>query len=430
MIPQKKRVLAAVVALCAFLVVHAGKKENNEMAPPQALPRVLVFSKTAGFRHTSIADGLLAIQKLGQDNNFLVDTTTNAAYFIDDSLKNYAAVVFLSTTGNVLNDQQQAAFERFIQAGGGFAGIHAAADTEYDWPWYNRLLGAYFIDHPAQQIAVVVVKDKNHPSTSILPDRWQRYDEWYNFQSIMPDIRVLATVDETTYVGGKHGENHPIAWYQQVGCGRSWYTALGHTRQSYSESLFLQHLLGGIQYAIGNGQACATLPVVLIDFTATLTPSKEVVLTWQTAIEENSDYFVVERSPDMQSFTAIGTVKANGNLSSYSLKDALPVYNRTYYRLKQVDKDGVFQYSKTVSVSLPEGNKVVVFPNPSKGMVQVTTGASAGERVIVQVTDIAGNLVHTKQYGGPRFSIDLSGLPPGSYVIRVGEEVRQLLLVK
>lgn len=253
MTSRKKQVLIITVALCAVIAVNAGGKKHGETMSPQQVPRILVFAKTLGYHHASIADGLIAIRKLGKENNFLVDTTTNAAYFNDDSLKHYAAVIFLSTTGNVLDSGQQAAFERFIENGGGFAGIHSAADTEYDWPWYNKLLGAYFLSHPKQQTAVAVVKDKNHSSTTMLPDRWQRFDEWYNYKSILPDIHVLATLDETTYQGGVNGENHPIVWYHDVGCGRAWYTGMGHTRSSYTEPLFLQHLLGGIQYAIGNG---------------------------------------------------------------------------------------------------------------------------------------------------------------------------------
>src|SRR5436305_5834896 len=116
--------------------------------------RVLVFSKTAGFHHESIADGNAAITKLGAENNFDVDTTTNAEYFNDDTLKNYSAIIFLSTTGDVLNARQEPALERYIQSGGGFVGIHAAADCEYDWRWYGRLVGAYFYDHPG-------IHDKN-----------------------------------------------------------------------------------------------------------------------------------------------------------------------------------------------------------------------------------------------------------------------------
>ncbi|WP_332369019.1 ThuA domain-containing protein [Spirosoma telluris] len=211
--------------------------------------RILVFSKTKGWKHTSIPFGIAAFQKLGRENNFRVDTTKNAAYFNDDSLKNYQAVVFLSTTGNVLNQRQQAAFERYIQAGGGYLGIHAAADTEYDWPWYNKLMGAYFASHPSQsnvRKATVDVTDKTHSSTSMLPDHWERTDEWYNYRSFYSDLHVLANLDENTYEGGINGSNHPIAWYHEFDGGRAFYTGGGHEDSSFSEPLFLQHLLGGL----------------------------------------------------------------------------------------------------------------------------------------------------------------------------------------
>ena len=216
-----------------------------------ATPRILVFSKTSGYYHESIPDGIAAIQKLGSENNVVVDTTKNAAYFHPDSLRNYEAVVFLSTTQDVLNDEQQVAFEKFIQAGGGFAGIHAAADTEYEWPWYNKLVGAYFLSHPEQQKATVRVKDKNHPSTRHLPNDWELFDELYNYKDINPEIKVLATLDESTYKGGKNGENHPIVWYHDFDGGRAFYTGLGHTKESYSDPLFLKHIWGGINYAMG-----------------------------------------------------------------------------------------------------------------------------------------------------------------------------------
>src|SRR5690606_24583549 len=118
------------------------------------------------------------------------------------SLKNYQAVVFLNTTGNVLNSPQQAAFERYIQAGGGYAGIHAAADTEYEWPWYGKLAGGYFLSHPQIQEAMVRVHDDSHPASSHLPKEWRRTDEWYNYKNLNPDIRVLASIDESSYSGG------------------------------------------------------------------------------------------------------------------------------------------------------------------------------------------------------------------------------------
>ncbi|WP_114782631.1 ThuA domain-containing protein [Botryobacter ruber] len=214
-------------------------------------PRILVFSKTAGFRHTSIGAGIAAIRKLGQENGVQVTATEDAAYFQADSLKKYKAVVFLSTTNDVLNNEQQSAFENYIRAGGGFAGIHAASDTEFDWPWYGKLVGAYFANHPKIQQASIVVVDKKHLATSFLPDRWGRTDEWYNFKNINPDMHVLATLDESTYSGGTNGDNHPIAWYHEFDGGRAFYTALGHTEESYSEPLFLKHLWGGIAYAMG-----------------------------------------------------------------------------------------------------------------------------------------------------------------------------------
>jgi len=217
-------------------------------------PKVLVFSKTDGFHHAAIADGNAALMKLAMANDFEIDTTTNAAWFNEDTLRNYSAVVFLNTTGDVLNHYQEADFERYIQAGGGYVGIHAAADAEYHWGWYGRLVGAYFKNHPEQQEAVLSIEDKNHPSTRHLPDQWKRKDEWYNFKNISEDINVLITIDEKSYAGGENGEKHPMAWYHEYDGGRSFYTELGHTQESYTDSLYLDHLLGGIQYAIGGNK--------------------------------------------------------------------------------------------------------------------------------------------------------------------------------
>ncbi len=213
--------------------------------------RILVFSKTRGYHHASIAAGVAAVQKLGMENGFAVDTTTDSSFFSKKTLKKYAAVVFMSTTGNVLNDEEQAAFEKYIQNGGGFVGVHAATDTEYDWPWYNRLVGAYFKSHPKQQEAVLTVTDPTNISTQHLPTTWKRFDEWYNFKSMQPDLHVLITIDEKSYTGGENGDMHPMAWYHDFDGGRAFYTELGHTDESYQDPLYLKHLLGGIEYAMG-----------------------------------------------------------------------------------------------------------------------------------------------------------------------------------
>lgn len=223
--------------------------------------RVLIFSKTAGYHHESIPEGIAAIQKLGSQNNFDVDTTSNADWISEDSLGKYAAVVFLSTTGNILNNYQEADLERYIQSGGGFVGIHAAADAEYDWGWYGRLVGGYFFTHPGirdsfpnVQPGVFQVVDKDNASTKAFPDNWKHTDEFYSFKKMDSDVHVLLKVDESSFKGGYMNGNHPMSWYHDYDGGRSWYTNLGHTKESFTEDLVLKHILGGIQYAIGDNK--------------------------------------------------------------------------------------------------------------------------------------------------------------------------------
>ncbi len=254
-------VLLVVGATASLYSCFPTKQTTGQTTAAAAQPvsprRVLVFSKTKGWKHTSIPYGIAAIQGMGREHNFLVDTTRNAAYFTDDSLRRYSAVIFNCTTGNVLNAEQQAAFERYIQAGGGYAGIHSAADTEYEWPWYGKLMGGHFANHPlnpGERKAAIDILDKNHPATTGLPDRWERVDEWYSYRSFYPGIQVLANLDENTYDNGTNGANHPIAWYHAFDGGRAFYTGLGHTPESYSEPLFLKHLWGGISYAMGDGK--------------------------------------------------------------------------------------------------------------------------------------------------------------------------------
>ncbi|MDB5015710.1 MAG: Trehalose utilization [Mucilaginibacter sp.] len=219
-----------------------------------AKQKILIFSKTAGFHHASIPAGIAAVTKLGQENNFDVDTTTDSKKFTYDNLKKYAAVMFLNTTGDVLNDQQQGEFEKYIHAGGGFVGVHAATDTEYDWPWYGNLVGAYFKSHPAQQSAMFHVVDRNFIATKHLPADWKRFDELYNFKWMAPNLHILITIDEKSYTGGTMGDNHPMSWYHDYDGGRAFYTELGHTDESYSDPLYLGHLLGGIKYAMGQAR--------------------------------------------------------------------------------------------------------------------------------------------------------------------------------
>ena len=191
---------------------------------------------------------------MADQKSFDIDFTEDANQFVTNNLKKYNAIVWLNTTGDVLNNEQQSEFERFIQAGGGYVGIHAATDCEYEWSWYGRLAGAYFLDHPNPdnvQKGKFHVTEKNHPLVLGMPDEFERTDEFYSFKQIDPSIKVVLTIDEKSYRGGKNGENHPMSWYHEFDGGRAFYTAMGHTNETFAEDLFLNHVWAGLQYAIG-----------------------------------------------------------------------------------------------------------------------------------------------------------------------------------
>ncbi|GLZ76196.1 Crp/Fnr family transcriptional regulator [Actinorhabdospora filicis] len=210
--------------------------------------RLLVFSKTTGFRHDSIPAGIAAVARLGDEHGFAVDATEDAADFTRANLARYAAVVFMSSSGVVFDDAQRTAFREYVESGGGFVGVHAASTTERGWDWFGELVGTWFTRHPHVQPAVIGVEDRDHPSTAHLGGTWERVDEWYEFEANPRGrVRVLLTVDEGGYEGAAFGADHPIAWCREVGEGRSFYTALGHTEESFAEPAFLAHLLGGIR---------------------------------------------------------------------------------------------------------------------------------------------------------------------------------------
>ncbi len=217
-------------------------------------PRILVFSKTEGWRHDSIEPGVEALRVLGNTHGVIVDTSEDAALFTDENLARYDAVVFLNTSGIFFTDEQRAAFQRYIRSGRGFVGVHCAADTELKWQWYTGLVGAAFDNHPGNpnvRNAVLHVVDPSHPATEKIPAEWERADEWYNFRDMNEDVNVLITIDTDSYEGSDHPGYHPLAWYHEYDGGRAFYTALGHTIESYSEELFLRHVWGGIEYALG-----------------------------------------------------------------------------------------------------------------------------------------------------------------------------------
>jgi type 1 glutamine amidotransferase len=208
------------------------------------------MTKTAGYRHDSIPSGIAAIQAICDQLGWDLTATEDAALFTVENLESFSGVVFLSTTGDILDTNQETAFRSFIESGGSFMGVHAATDTEPDWPWYRDYVGAHFDSHPEIQSAHIHLDVTDHPATSHLSDPWIRADEWYNFDlNPRANVNVLLTLDEETYIGGAMGD-HPISWTREVGDSRLFYTALGHTASSYSEPEFLTHLAGGMQWAL------------------------------------------------------------------------------------------------------------------------------------------------------------------------------------
>ncbi|MCM4155083.1 ThuA domain-containing protein [Gramella sp. AN32] len=212
---------------------------------------VLVFHETQGFRHKSIETGTQTIKQIGEENNFKVEVSQDSRFFTENDLSKFDLIIFLSTTGDIFNMEEEMKFQNYMDNGGNFFGIHAAADTEYDWSWYGKLVGAYFESHPKIQKATVYNLFPDNYMVSHIPEKWERTDEWYNYKEIRPDLKVLLNLDESTYEGGKNGKNHPIAWYQNyVGGGKSIYTGAGHTEEAYTEPQFLEHLTRCINFAL------------------------------------------------------------------------------------------------------------------------------------------------------------------------------------
>lgn len=263
------RVTAPVLGLgvaLALVAAAAPEPDTVQDAPPTTprrpgpklgereadRPVVMVFSRTKGFRHGSIPAGIKAMREIGKQHGFRVEATEDPTWFRPEMLSRFDGVVFLNTTGDVLDDEQQRCFESFIRGGGGYVGVHSAADTEYDWPWYGRLVGGYFKTHPRIQRATINVEDRRFPATAFLPETWSRVDEWYVYrENPRPRVKVLLSLDESSYEGGGMNGDHPIAWYQEYDGGRAFYTGGGHTDASYSEPLFQRHLAEAVMWTTG-----------------------------------------------------------------------------------------------------------------------------------------------------------------------------------
>lgn len=246
---MKKLISIIVLSLIIFGITGFS---NTKRTTLKSGLNILVFTKTVGFRHNSIPEGIKSLRQISDEQLWQMTATEDASFFNKDYLKNIDVVVFLNTTGDVLNSNQEKAFENFIKSGGGFVGIHAAADTEFDWVFYHDLVGAQFDNHPhTQEARLKVHHNTNHPALNSLGDEWTTTDEWYYFKNpIKSHINVILELDESTIEGSAStGKPHPMAWYHDKLGGRAFYTGLGHTNEQYANPVFKEHLKLGLLWA-------------------------------------------------------------------------------------------------------------------------------------------------------------------------------------
>lgn len=245
--------LALLFAVPVFVVAQNIALKNK---------RVLVYTKNGkGYVHDNTTATAKCIQKLGIDNGFKVDTTSNPSVFTEANLKQYTLLIFGSTNNDIFDtDAQRLAFRRYMQAGGGFVGLHSAVGTERNWTWFKQMLGGSFIWHPPHQKYTVRVIDPSHPTTQKLPATWQPAlgDECYFLKEFYPGIKVTAVHDISTLNqrdsvtirknAGTFGSLIPAEWYQRFDGGNVWITTLGHDKEYYSRPDFADHILDGIKY--------------------------------------------------------------------------------------------------------------------------------------------------------------------------------------
>lgn len=258
---MKKKSLLLITCICLALFVVAQHKSKNDIKVNWKKVNVLVYTKNGkGYVHDNIAAANAAVRQLGKQYGFHVEVSDDPAGFAEDKLKKYTLVIFNNTNNEVFdNSEQRVAFMRYIQAGGGFVGLHSAAGTERQWTWFKRMIGASFLRHAKHQPFKEIIIDHHHPSTSFLPLTWQREDECYFFKEYNPDIHVLAVhdlgtlddKDKPTYYGGT---SSPSVWCHEFDGGRQWYTSLGHDSTTYATTEFQQHIMGGIIWVIGENK--------------------------------------------------------------------------------------------------------------------------------------------------------------------------------
>lgn len=218
---------------------------------------ILIFSHTTGYRHDSIPAGIAAIEAIARRRGLAVVASEDPQLFSTKSLRRFRAVVLLSTTTDRKNPasewlvgDRRTALQHFVARGGAILAIHAAADSHYHWPWYGKLIGGRFARHPpGTPRGRVTLVDRSHPVNRGLPHAAHRIEEWYYFDAFDQSSKLLLTLDPRS-IGERDGRPIPLSWTREVGGGRLFYTAMGHTKESYSEPFFLRHLANGLDWVL------------------------------------------------------------------------------------------------------------------------------------------------------------------------------------
>jgi len=250
---MKINILYCILALYISYGCQGQASLENLYVDPSNTQTVLVLTATEGYVHKeAIPAGKELLIRLGKENGFNVLHARQSAALESVDFSSLDAMVFLCTTLDIFNSQQEALVKNYIQNGGGYVGIHAAADTEYDWPWYGQLVGAYFESHPeGTPRATLTTLETDTQFTNHLPASWSIDDEWYNYTFQNEALIPLLNLEESSYVGGTNGNTHPITWYHDFDGGRSFYIGLGHKRTTYEDPRFIQLLQKGLVYAMG-----------------------------------------------------------------------------------------------------------------------------------------------------------------------------------
>ena len=244
------------ILLSFFMITGINAQDKKAFEKPI---HILVFSKTAGYRHASISSGIKMLYDQSKEQNWIITATEDASLFRDDFLAKFDVAVFLNPTLDVICDKGQAAFEKFMKSGKGFVGIHAAADCEYDWPFYGKLVGGYFLSHPPAQKATVIFENYDHPAMKPFKGMktYTTVDEWYAYKkNPRPNVHVLARLDESTIKKGRSDKSdiwrmgdHPLIWWNDNNGMRSFYTVFGHTHEAFQDKLVIEHMTNAINWA-------------------------------------------------------------------------------------------------------------------------------------------------------------------------------------